>query len=123
MINISVDEAYALDFLSILEVKVLKCETVDLERLSKIVNFYRNQIAEQIGDDLFQEISQSKEYCKLKDCNKDLFDAIDYAKTYETNALIIDNLGYLRWVIKNELQKKFFGRPISETKIGYRRKK
>ena len=59
MININVDEGYAFDFLSILQVKH---ETIDSKELEERFTECKNYISKQIGSTLFSEIINSKEY-------------------------------------------------------------
>ena len=50
MINLLIDEGYYVDFLSILEVKLLKSDDKTRDSLSKQFLFYSNSLGEQIGD-------------------------------------------------------------------------
>ena len=118
MINLQVDESYAFDFLSILEVKLMYANEKQ-EHAQKSFNFYSNLIAEQVGDSLFDEIRESVEYKKLKESNQILFETIDNCKKYKMDAVIIDKLNYRRFQLKTELQKKFFNKSTNEFKLGY----
>lgn len=120
MIELPVDESYAFDFLSILEVKLDKSTANNCADLQKKCNFYANNLQEQIGDDLFKAIQNSAIYKELKQCNKHLFETIDNCKVYGISARTIDKLNYLRFQLKTKLQKEFFiDRKMTETKLGY----
>lgn len=120
MIHYPCDEAYYLDCYSILEVKTDKATQDKKENLVQQLRFYRNNLAEQIGDQLLSKILNSVEYTKLKDANLKLFELIDNCKKYQINAQAVDQYNYRRWELKNDLQKKFFGKSTTETKLGYR---
>jgi hypothetical protein len=116
MINIQVDEAYAFDMLSILEVKYENKSTQqNLDNLHEL----SQSIEDQVGAGIFVQILDSSEYERLYWANASLFQAIDEIKKGEVSAKEIDDLNYERWKHKNELQKKFFGRETGEVKIGY----
>lgn len=119
-LQLTVDAAYSFDFLSILEVKFDKSTRSQKLILDDKLTFYSNEISEQIGDEKFQEIKNSREYIKLKDANLKLFELIDNCKKININAQAVDQYNYRRWQVKDELQKKFFGKSVSELKLGYR---
>lgn len=122
MIFLSLDESYCIDFLTILLVKSKNCDGDKLLYIKSQIKFYENSIREQISDDLFEKICKSKEYKKLLEANMDLFDIIDKCKKYEVPARLVDRLNFVRATLKNEIQKKFFGKPATELKIGYENK-
>lgn len=111
MINLSVDEAYAFDYLSILEVKFLFL--LDNQHLQ----CYR-YLVEQLGQDLVISIIQSEEYEKLIEANKKVFLAIEEIRTTKepVDARVIDNLNTERFLLKKQLQSKFFNSNVSEVK-------
>lgn len=120
MINLLIDEAYYIDFLSILEIKLSKAKDVSKEKYFKSqIKFYKNNLAEQIGDNLLKEIQESTQYKKLKEVNKDIFELIDYCTIYKVDFKTATALNYIRFTLKNEIQKEFFGKVTSEVKIGY----
>jgi hypothetical protein len=117
MIKIQVDEAYAFDMLSILEVKYEKKSTQqNLDNLHELSQSIENQV----GAGKFFDILNSDEYESLYHTNVVLFDLIDDIKRGEDiSAKEVDDLNYLRWEYKNGIQKKFFGKETGEVKIGY----
>jgi len=119
MINLLIDEGYYVDFLSILEVKLLKSDDKTRDSLSKQFLFYSNSLGEQIGDSKLEEILDSVLYKKLKDVNQILFETIDNCKKYQIDARTIDAMNHTRWILKNEIQRTFFGKSTGEVKIGY----
>ena len=114
MIKITDDEAYAFDYYSIILLK--KENGVDV---NKSINIIKNDIIQQIGLDLFNEIIHSNEYNNLYMSNKKTFDAVDKAKTDSVLASYVDECNYLRMMNKKDLQNKFFSNELLETKIGY----
>jgi hypothetical protein len=114
MIKISVDYGYAFDVLAIVEVK------------NKIVgkkgeNYYRlyKDIEEQIGREKMDEVINSNEYIKLIDTNQKVFDLVDQAQKDNGLAKQVDSANYERYIVKTNLQKKFFNENITEIKLGY----
>jgi len=118
MIKISVDEAYAFDFLSILEVK--KKYGVEV---SELLTNHKHEIIDQIGYELFYEIYTSQEYLDLLEYNLKTFEAVDKAKTDEVPASYVDKCNYLRSIAKKKLQNKFFNKELTEIKHGYEKLK
>lgn len=119
MLSISLDEGYAFDILSILEIKITKCPP---ENKSKVINNYdktKNEIINQIGEQKFNEIIRSNEYLKLINANEVTFNLVDKAKKEQGLHKEMDDSNYQRYLCKNDLQKKFFNNDVSEVKIGY----
>lgn len=114
MIKITVDEAYAFDYYSILELKNQNGSQVD-----HIINVIKSDLIEQIGLEKFNLIIESEEYSRLYTSNKKTFEAVDKAKTDEVLASYVDECNYLRMIHKRELQNKFFSSSLSEIKLGY----
>jgi len=114
MIKITVDEAYAFDYYSILELKKQNGSQVD-----QIIDIIKSDLLEQIGVEKFNLIIESEEYLKLYSSNKTTFEAVDKAKTDEVLASYVDRCNFLRMVYKRELQNKFFSSSLSEVKLGY----
>jgi hypothetical protein len=114
MIKISVDEAYAFDYMSILYIKLEKNDSV-----KNIINIIKNELINQLGVDKFNDIMASEEYKNLKNSNKTTFDAVNKAKTDEVLASFVDSCNYERMICKKKLQDKFFNNKLSELKIGY----
>lgn len=117
-IKITVDVAYAFDYLSILEVKMNKL--LELNQI-KLWEQQADEICQQIGTVLFNKIINSKEYNDLYNINEIIFDLIDKLKAdpESVSASEIDNSNYKRFLYKKELQKKFFNSDLNEKKIGY----
>jgi hypothetical protein len=102
MINLSVDEAYAFDYLAILEIKRdLNPETQNAWVLC------RNLLKDQLGS-LLDSIILSVEYQELVSINKDVFEAVDLARYGQISAKEVDNKNMQRYYAKKTLQEKFF---------------
>lgn len=111
MINIKVDEAYAFDYLSILEIKK------NLNNLCK-----KNWedcfifLQDQISDNKMQEIINSSEYKSMVETNKLTFDAVEKARYGNISAKEVDDVNMLRYKKKLKLQTKFFNINLMEYK-------
>jgi hypothetical protein len=114
MIKITVDEAYAFDYYSILELK-----NQNGTRIDHLINLIKSDLIEQIGMEKFNLIIESEEYLRLYTSNKKTFEAVDKAKTDEVLASYVDECNYIRMIYKRELQNKFFSGSLSEIKLGY----
>jgi hypothetical protein len=113
MINLLVDESYAFDYLSILEIKSNK-------NGDKITyNHCKENIISQIGLYEFLEIESSKEYKELLEANLNTFNLVDAVKSDTCLGVEVDKSNYERFLKKKALQKKFFGSTLNEIKIGY----
>jgi len=121
MLDLPVDEAYAFDYLSILEVKMQH----DSRNRGKFMVFAEvaASLKRQLRGELFQLIKISKEYQELVAANKRTFEAVDRAKKDEVTASFVDECNYHRYLAKQALQKRFFKGPLKESKIGYERYK
>ena len=117
MITLIVDESYAFDFLSILEVKY---EYKKLPQLAGSILQCKAHLKEQLKD-LFDVIMQSNEYKNLYEANKNTFKVVDLAKTDDVKASDVDYSNLLRCQARNQLQEKFFSSKNSEVKFGYER--
>ena len=113
MITLKVDEAYAFDYLSILEVK--KEKTNDSSEWLDCMH----HLASQFDFDFFQKMMFSEEYQDMIKANKLTFEAVDKAKTNEVTAKDVDYCNFQRHLAKENFQRKFFGSNLSEKKIGY----
>lgn len=118
MVKISVDEAYAFDYLSILELKYKKGNEV-----SEVIKTIKKDLITSIGENTFLEVINSDEYMNLLQANLLTFDAVDKAKTDSVTASYVDTCNYQRMICKQKLQEKFFKTKISEVKIGYEKLK
>jgi hypothetical protein len=118
MIKITVDEAYAFDYYSILHLKYnngyLSLETLQIAK---------NDLIENLGNEIAETILASDEYKEVYEANKLTFDAVDKAKDDSVPASYVDKCNYKRMLAKKELQSKFFNTNLSEIKIGYERHK
>jgi hypothetical protein len=112
MINLPVDEAYAFDYLSILEIKNDKNE-----QSQKSWANCRNYIKSQVGGELFTKIIDSKEYQNLLLINTITFNAVERARyKNDITAKEVDNANMERHYAKIALQNKFFSNKITEQK-------
>lgn len=111
MILLPVDEAYAFDFLAILQIKRQK-NLLDVDTYTDIVN----TIEEQIGAQNFKKILKSAEYKKLLQANKKTFHSVDLARQNKISAHDLDRCNYNRFLAKKELQTKFFKNNLFEVK-------
>lgn len=115
MINLKVDEGYAFDYLSILEVKKnLHPSETKTKSYRDCADFLKSQL--QYG--LFDEIIVSKEYDNLYKSNKKTFDLVDMARNSgPVTAKEVDDANMERFFCKQKLQKKYFGNNLVEEKI------
>ena len=113
MINLLVDEGYAFDYLSILEIKSMKNGN------KEFYNICKENIIYQIGLYNFLEIESSNEYKNLLEANLNTFNLVDAVKTNSCLGKEVDESNYQRYLNKMALQKKFFNSQIKEAKIGY----
>jgi len=113
MINLNVDEAYAFDYLSILEIKKEKSSnnTQWLDCWLYLQN--------QFESEKWSSMIHSEEYKNMIKANLLTFDAVDKAKNNEVTAQHVDYCNYQRHTAKQNFQKKFFTSDLSELKIGY----
>lgn len=112
MLNIKVDEGYAYDFLSILDLKRNK----NLKNSKENFDLCNNFLKDQVGDKLHTEILNSIEYKNLLKANQDTFDAVEMARYGSISAKEVDNLNMKRYYLKVDLQNKFFSGKIMEQK-------
>ena len=114
MINLLVDEAYAFDYLSVLEVKKQK-SSISNDAWAKCYVYLQNQF----DNEKWLHMMHSKEYESMIKANELTFDAVDKAKNNEVTAQHVDYCNYQRHSAKQNFQKKFFTSDLSELKIGY----
>lgn len=114
MINLNVDEAYAFDYLSILDIKKQK-NFNSYEFWNNSYTFLKNQFEPE----KWNQMINSEEYKNILKANQLTFDAVDKAKTNEVTAQYVDFCNYQRHIAKENFQKKFFSKSLSEVKIGY----
>jgi len=114
MINLLVDEAYAFDYLSILQIKKNKKS----EAYKPWVDCYI-YLQNQFDIEKWAEIITSEEYEKIIEANELTFDAVDKAKNDLVTAKHVDYCNYQRYTAKQKFQKRFFNNDLKEHKIGY----
>jgi uncharacterized protein with PIN domain len=114
MITLLVDEAYAFDYLSVLEVKKQK-SSISNDAWAKCYVYLQNQF----DNEKWLHMMHSKEYENMIKANLLTFDAVDKAKNNEVTAQHVDYCNYQRHSAKQNFQKKFFTSDLSELKIGY----
>ena len=112
MINLLVDEAYAFDYLSILDIK----KTINSQNQKMYLDCFDN-LKKQIDEKIFLQIISSKEYVDLLLTNKEVFDAVEQARYGNISAKEVDQKNMKRYYAKQRLQNKFFNNhPITEFK-------
>jgi hypothetical protein len=111
MINICVDEAYAFDFLSILEIKKNHSD----QAMQSWHNCF-NYLKAQLPNNLFALIINSQEYRDMVDANKKTFDAVELARNNKITSKELDKTNFVRYQMKINLQNKFFSNRITEFK-------
>lgn len=116
MIEILVDEAYAFDYLAILNVKSLKFPT---EKNIRNLQDCFNHISNQVGHDDMNRMINSDEYRNLITINTKTFDLIDWLRDGEQiSAKTIDDANMERYYKKKAFQERFFPNSLlTEAKI------
>ena len=114
MISIEVDEAYAFDYLSILQVKKQK-SYLSNDTWRKCYMYLQNQF----DPEKWLLMINSDEYKNMIKANELTFDAVDKAKNNGVTAQHVDYCNYQRHAAKQNFQKKFFACDLSELKMGY----
>lgn len=111
MINLQVDECFAFDYLSILEIK----NSFSKNHKESYLNCCNN-LKQQLGDK-FSIIINSKEYKNLLFANNKTFDAVEKARYGgDITAKEVDDCNMERYHAKVALQKEFFNGEIVERK-------
>lgn len=112
MINLYVDEAYAFDYLSILEIKKKNSDN-DMLNYSSCERLITNQI----GAELFDSIKTSVQYSKLVETNQLVYNQIERIRNGEKlDAKEVDDANMLRFKYKKDLQSHFFNTKLAEQK-------
>lgn len=114
MINLLVDEAYAFDYLSILDIKRKKKS----DHYDSWINCFK-YLKEQFDEEKWLSMIYSEEYKNMIKANELTFAAVDKAKNNEVTAQYVDHCNYQRHTAKQNFQKRFFNSNLSELKIGY----
>lgn len=112
MINLKVDEAYAFDYLSILEVKESYLGS------QVLYGGVARALKHEVGAKKYNDVINSKEYRALYEANDKIFWMLEQLRTsnYSIDARLIDNLNMERFKVKKALQEKFFENKITEVK-------
>lgn len=111
MINLLVDEAYAFDYLSILEIKMSKFPEQGKKFRDCLI-----QLLHEIQPQSIMDILESQEYHNLRRANEKTFNAVDKARYGEITAKEVDECNMERYHAKVALQKKFFNTEVTEYK-------
>ena len=118
MIKISVDESFAFDMLSILEVKNARIK--DGQKNLSVRNSLTKlgqEIICSVGYTKFLQIRDSDEYRALLNANYETFDLVEAARNGpEGLAKDADAANLKRFEAKKEIQEKFFGGANTEIK-------
>lgn len=113
MIDLYVDEAYAFDYISILDVKKTNSS-------QDLINFkiICQKIKTQVGDNAFDRIMNSKLYADLVEVNRNIYNMIDLIRQdiAELDAKLIDDANIERYKLKRKLQDEFFMSDLTEMK-------
>lgn len=110
-IPLTVDAAYAFDYLAILGVKEMKgLDTVDQTQQCL------DDLAALIAPLKLKEILCSDEFQRLVAANLKTFNLVDLARENQCEAKDVDDANTERFLAKKALQVKFFGTDIVETK-------
>lgn len=105
MLLISVDEAYAFDYLSILYVKKSINISSDIyETYDECEKFLKNQL----GEKKWNSIINSEEYLNLIKTNQDLFQAVEDARYGKISSKELDDKNMHRYYAKQKFQKSHF---------------
>lgn len=105
MINISVDEAYAFDYLAIQIVKK-----------SEVQNLISSNLREQLPETLYNDIINSDEFKGMIEANQLVFDYVERARYGSISAKELDSANMQRHYAKIKLQTKFFNKDLTEKK-------
>lgn len=112
MIQLLVDEAYAFDYLSILEIK----KDINSNTYSNWEACKAN-IEQEVGKEKMLDIINSKEYKLMIETNKLTFDAVEKARYGgDITAKEVDRINLERHKRKLELQRKFSHNNLTEYK-------
>ena len=112
MINLLVDEAYSLDYLSILEVKAAKDKTLIPLHID-----CQKYLEAQIGKQLLAQILESQQYSNLVCINARIFASVDLARTNSCTSREVWEQNSRRHKYKQEIQETFFKSGLTEKKL------
>ena len=118
MINLAVSEAYAFDYLAILQIK---CEIDPKKNFANYAGCVTRIIDEVNDNDKWNEVMNSVCYKNLYEANRKIFEAVEDAKEDGVLASYVDRCNYERFLAKKALQEKFFPEEkFNEKKLGYK---
>jgi pyridoxine/pyridoxamine 5'-phosphate oxidase len=112
MINLSVDEAYAFDFLAILEIK-------KDNSIGDFVNYENclTSIRDQVGFEVFYDVMKSEHYHNLVKTNQLVYDYIEQIRNgIQIDGKVVDDANMLRYYHKRALQSEVFQSALVEKK-------
>lgn len=113
MIDLYVDEAYAFDYISILDVKKTNSS-------KDMINFkiVCQKVKSQVGDIMFDAVMKSDIYAKLVQINLNIYNMIDLIRQEiaELDAKLVDDANIERYKLKKKLQDEFFMSDLTEIK-------
>lgn len=105
MILLPVDEAYALDYLAILQAK--RDNGMDVEdELKRVETFLEAQLPG------LRRVLASGAFLKLYQANRSTFDAIEKAHAGKITARRVQEINYARFAAKRKLQKRFWPQAV-----------
>lgn len=105
MLNITVDEAYAFDYLAIQIVKN-----------SEMQYLISSNLQEQLPETLYNDIINSDEFKGMIKANQLVFDCVERARYGSISAKELDTANMQRHYAKIQLQTKFFNKDLTEKK-------
>ena len=113
MITLKVDEAYAFDYLAILEIKN---KLYPSPQQNAVWLMCKEHLIQKLNN--FIDIYNSLEYQELLNSNQITFELIDRLRNGENiTAKEIDDANMNRFYKKQNLQNKFFNNSLTEEKI------
>jgi hypothetical protein len=104
MIYLKVDEAYAFDYLAILEVKKNNNESK-----TDAWNDCMCDLSEQFSSEDWETLISSSEYKNMVFVNQETFNAVEKARYSKISAKKVDDCNMRRYNAKKQFQEKFFG--------------
>lgn len=112
MIKLSVCEAYALDYLAILMVKIENGIESDDARKPLV-----RDLSKQIGEMRFNLVRKSSAWNRLLAANRRVFALVEQAARNLCSAQDVEQANYERYLAKRELQERFWpDSPLDERK-------
>jgi hypothetical protein len=113
MLKLTVEEGYAYDYLSILQIKFDKLKTENSKTLFLNCSI---DLKNQIGEEAHNKIINSIEYKDLCTSNENTFYCVEQARYGNISSKEVDEANMQRYINKTKLQKKFFNTTSLEEK-------